>query len=206
MRRSVLGILAPLLAMAVFAGAMIPFRPHLSEAMTALVLVVPIIIGVVVGGLWAGVVSVFTGFFVYVYFFVPPYLTTSIGSTENWVALAVYMAITLPVAYVVDRMHVARAAERRRNAEIRQLLELSELIVEDRPLDVLLSTVVAAMFATFDAARWRSSFLSPAAWTSSQRPAIPSPEPSSGNSRRPGRRPPVRARPHARRTTCWCSP
>jgi len=150
-RRIAWGILAALATMAVFAGVMIPFRSSLSEAMTALVLVVPVIIGVVVGGLWSGVVSVFAGFFVYVYFFVPPYLTTSIGSTQNWVALGVYMAITLPVAYVVDRMHDARSAERRQAVEIRQLLELSELLVEDRPLDELLSTVVAAMFTSFDA-------------------------------------------------------
>jgi two-component system sensor histidine kinase KdpD len=119
--------------------------------MTALVLVIPVIIGVVVGGLWAGLVSVVAGFFVYVYFFVPPYLTTSIGSRQNWVALGVYVAITLPVAYVVDRMQVARSLERRQAVEIRQLLELSELLVEDRPLDELLSTVVAAMFTSFDA-------------------------------------------------------
>jgi len=151
MKRIVWGILAALAGMAVVASVLVPFRSSLSVAMTALVLVVPVIIGVVVGGLWAGVVSVFAGFFVYVYFFVPPYLTTSIGSTQNWVALGVYMAITLPVAYVVDRMHVARSTERRRAVEIRQLLELSELLVEDRPLDVLLSTVVAAVFTSFDA-------------------------------------------------------
>jgi len=153
MRRNVVGVLTALIAMAVFAGAMIPLRSHLSEAMTALVLVVPIIIGVVVGGLWAGVISVVAAFVVYVYFFVPPYLTTSIGRTENWVALAVYLAITFPVASVVDRMHAARAAERRRSSEIRQLLELSELLVEDRPVDDLLSTVVAAVYATFDASQ-----------------------------------------------------
>ena len=65
MRRTAWGILAALGAMVVVAGAMIPFRSSLSEAMTALVLVLPVIIGVVVGGLWAGVVSVFAGFFVY---------------------------------------------------------------------------------------------------------------------------------------------
>ena len=151
MRRTAWGILAALGAMAVVAGAMVPFRSSLSEDMTALVLVLPVIIGVVVGGLWAGVVSVFAGFFVYVYFFVPPYLTTSIGSTQNWVALGVYMAITLPVAFVVDRMHAARSVERRQAGELRQLLELSELLVEDRPLDLLLATVVAGMFTSFDA-------------------------------------------------------
>ena len=151
MRRITWGVVAALAAMAVVAGAMIPFRSSLSEAMTALVLVLPVIIGVVVGGLWAGLVSVFAGFFVYVYFFVPPYLTTSIGSMQNWVALGVYLALTLPVAYVVDRMHAARSIERHQAVEIRQLLELSELLVEDRPLDVLLSTVVAAMFTSFDA-------------------------------------------------------
>ncbi len=119
--------------------------------MTALVLVVPVIIGVVVGGPWAGVVSVVVGFFVYVYLFVPPYLTPSIGSTQNWVALGVYMAITAPGRLVVDRMHAPGPSNAQADWEIRQLLELSELLVEDRPLEVLLSTVVAAMFTTFDA-------------------------------------------------------
>ena len=153
MRRILLGIGAAMCTMAVVAGAMIPFRSSLSEAMTALVLVVPVVTGVVVGGLWAGVVCVFTGFFVYVYFFVPPYLTTSIGSTQNWVALGVYVVITLPVAYVVERMRAARSSERRQAVEIRQLLELSELLMEDRPLGMLLSTIVAAMFTSFDASQ-----------------------------------------------------
>jgi len=63
MRRTAWGMLAALAAMAVVASAMIPFRSSLSEAMTALVLVIPVIIGVVVGGLWAGLVSVVAGHF-----------------------------------------------------------------------------------------------------------------------------------------------
>ena len=39
--------------MAAATAAMVPFRPSLSIATTALVLVVPVVIGVVIGGFWS---------------------------------------------------------------------------------------------------------------------------------------------------------
>ena len=149
MRRSVIGSAAALASMALVTAAMLPLRSHLSIATTALVLVVPVVIGVVCGGFGAGTVSVVAGFLVYDFFFIPPYLTLWVGAPQNWAALGVYAAVMLPVARVVAGMNAARAKERRQGREIRQLFELSDLLVEDKPLDLLLSVIVTALADVF---------------------------------------------------------
>ena len=118
---------------------MLPLRAHLSPATTALVLAIPVVVGVASGGYLAGVISVIAGFVVYDFFFIPPYLTLRVGATENWVALVVYAAVMLPVArVVVAGIYLARAQARERGLQIRRLFELSTLLVEDRPLPDLL--------------------------------------------------------------------
>jgi len=69
--------------MAVLVAVMLPLRSHLSIATTGLVLVVPVVIGVVVGGFGAGVFGVVAGFLVYDIVFIPPYFTLSVGRSEN---------------------------------------------------------------------------------------------------------------------------
>jgi two-component system sensor histidine kinase KdpD len=151
MKRTLLGLAAALASMAVLTGAMLPLRGSLSVATTALILVVPVVIGVVVGGFGAGVLSVGAGFLVYDFFFIKPYLTLWVGAPQNWVALGVYVAVMLPVARVVAGMNTARARELRQGRELRQLFELSDLLVEDKPLDVLLSVIVTALADVFGA-------------------------------------------------------
>jgi two-component system, OmpR family, sensor histidine kinase KdpD len=151
MKRTLLGLAAALASMAVLTGAMLPLRGILSVATTALILVVPVVIGVVIGGFGAGVLSVVAGFLVYDYFFIKPYLTLWVGAPQNWVALGVYVAVMLPVARVVAGLNTARAKELRQGRELRQLFELSDLLVEDKPLDVLLSVIVTALADVFGA-------------------------------------------------------
>src|ERR1039457_2909818 len=149
MKRTVIGTVAALASMAVLTSLMLPFRSHLSIATTALILVVPVVIGVVIGGFVAGAISVVAGFLVYDFFFIPPYLTLWVGAPQNWAALGVYAVVMLPVARVVDRMNVARANKRRQSEEIREIFELSALLVEDKPLDVLLTVIVTTLAETF---------------------------------------------------------
>jgi two-component system sensor histidine kinase KdpD len=149
MKRSAVGTVAALASMALLTCAMLPLRSHLSIATTALVLVVPVVVGVVIGGFAAGVLSVIAGFLVYDFFFIPPYLTLWVGAPQNWAALGVYAVVMLPVARVVAGMNAARAKERRQSREIRELFELSDLLVEDKPLDVLLSVIVTALADVF---------------------------------------------------------
>jgi|SRR5579859_3387849 len=107
MKRSVTGTAAALVSMTVLTSVMIPLRAGLSIATTALVLVIPVVIGVVIGGFAAGVLSVIAGFLVYDFFFVPPYLTLWVGRSQNWAALGVYVSVMLPVARVVAGLNAA---------------------------------------------------------------------------------------------------
>src|SRR6516225_2439747 len=83
LKRTITGTVAALASMAVLTAAMLPLRGHLSIATTALILVVPVVIGTVVGGFLAGVLSVIAGFLVYDFFFIPSYYTLWVGKAEN---------------------------------------------------------------------------------------------------------------------------
>jgi two-component system, OmpR family, sensor histidine kinase KdpD len=148
-----IGALAALTCIAVLTAVMLPLRVHLSTATTALVLVVPVVVGVASGGFLAGVISVVAGFVVYDFFFIPPYRTLDVGATENWVALVVYAAVMLPIARVVAGMNLARAQARERGLQIRRMFELSTLLVEDRPLPDLLSLIVTTLVDVLNAHR-----------------------------------------------------
>jgi two-component system, OmpR family, sensor histidine kinase KdpD len=151
MKRTLIGTAAALASMAVLTGAMLPIRTSLSTATTALVLVVPVVIGVVTGGFAAGLISVIAGFGVYDFFFIPPIYTLWVGRAQNWAALAVYVAVMVPVARVVAGLNTTRAAERRQAATLRQLFGLSSLLLDDKPLGELLRGVVAAVAEVFEA-------------------------------------------------------
>jgi two-component system, OmpR family, sensor histidine kinase KdpD len=151
MNRPLIGTAAALGTMAALTAVMVPFRGHLSIATTALILVVPVVIGVVFGGFAAGVVSVVVGFLAYDFFFIPPYGTLVVGSPQNWAALAVYVAVMLPVGRVEAGMNAARAEARRQGTEIKKLFELSDLLLADQPLELLLSSIVTTLSQVFDA-------------------------------------------------------
>jgi two-component system sensor histidine kinase KdpD len=127
MRRTFRGTVVALACTAALVGAMLPLRGSLSIATTALILVVPVVIGVVTGGFAVGIISVLAGFLVYDFFFIPPYLTLWVGAPQNWAALGVYAVVMLPVAKVVAVMDTARAKELRQGRELRELFTLSDL-------------------------------------------------------------------------------
>ncbi len=80
------------------AAVMLPFRSQLATATAAVVLVVPCVAGVVTGGLAAGLVTVAAGFLIYDFVFVAPYGTLNVSGWQDWVALGVYVVVTLLVA------------------------------------------------------------------------------------------------------------
>ena len=152
-RRSLAGALVALAGTAALCAVMLALRPHLSIATAGLVLVVPVVAGVAVGGLTAGIVSVAIGFFAYDLFFIPPYNTLTVGSGQDWVALIVYVIVMLAVARVVVTLQQARAEARRREEETNQVYVLSDLLIGDQPLDVLLKRIVSTIDQAFHP-RW----------------------------------------------------
>ncbi|HLK36723.1 MAG TPA: ATP-binding protein [Polyangiaceae bacterium] len=148
-RRAVTGCALALLTTGGLVGAMVPVRSHLSIATAALVLVVPVVVGVVVGGFAAGVFAVTIGFLAYDLLFIPPYYTLTVGAVQNWAALVVYVAVVLLVARVVARLDTARAEARRREDTIRRIFGLTELLLEERPLPEVLEIIVSTAHRAF---------------------------------------------------------
>jgi len=148
-RRVVLGAVTAVACDAVVGLVMVPVRSHVGVATAALVLVVPVVLAVAVGGFVAGVLAVVVGFLVYDVLFIPPYGTLSVGSGQNWVALGVYVVVLLVVARVVARLAAARAEARAREDDARTLLELSEVLIGEMPLAGLLDLVVSAVHKVF---------------------------------------------------------
>jgi two-component system sensor histidine kinase KdpD len=131
-------------------GIMLPLRAHISVSTTALVLVIPVVVGAVIGGFTAGAVSVAAGFLIYDYSFVPPYKTLNVGTAQNWVALGVYVVVMLLVVRVVARLDTTRLEALRGHEAMRRVSEVSELLVGDQPVEELLRNIVATAQTMFN--------------------------------------------------------
>ncbi len=149
-RRPVAGAVVATVLVAAVAAAMVPLRDHLSVATTALVLVIPVVVGAATGGAAAGAVGTILGFIVYDFVFIPPYYTLSVGAGQNWVALGVYVVVTAVVTRVVVSVERARSDAQQRAIEVRRLFDLSELLVRDTDVPQLLGHIVEAMRSAFD--------------------------------------------------------
>lgn len=131
-------------------AAMIPFRSRLSFATAALVFVLPVVAAMLLGGPRVGLLGVVLGFLVLDLAFIPPYWTLAVGSAQNWLALVVYVVVVLLVALVLSRLQQLRVDSARRAADSRRLLELSELLVADKPLNEMLTVVASSVRNAFN--------------------------------------------------------
>ncbi|MCK4176721.1 ATP-binding protein [Aciditerrimonas ferrireducens] len=131
--RPVWATFAVLGAVGGLSALLLPFRTHLSVATAGLVLVVPVVLGVVLGGLGVGVLAVAAGFIAYDVLFIPPYGTLAVGAAQNWAALGVYVAVLVPVAGVVSAQRRASELADQREQDTRRLYELSQALAVDAP-------------------------------------------------------------------------
>jgi len=152
-KRIVVGLLIALGTIALLGAAMMPLRGHLSVATPALVLVVPVVAGAAVGGLWAGALAAATGFVVYDLLFIPPYGTLAVGAVQNWAALGVYAVVVLMVAGLVATLQRIRGEAARHDADARQLYVLSDLLIGDKHVTELLQLIVSTVHQAFGP-RW----------------------------------------------------
>ena len=147
-----------LASLAVLLAVLLPFRSHLSIAIPALVFVLPAVIGVVIGGFIAGALGAVAGFLAYDYYFLPPYGTLTVRSPQNWIALAVYVAVVLIVSQVVAQLQRARQQAMRRTEEADRLYELSQALIGDLTFSQLLTHIVETVQSVFEP-RWTALVL-----------------------------------------------
>ena len=138
-----------LLLTAVLTAVMGPFRSDLGAASGGLVLVLPVVVGTMAGGLAAGIFALVVDFVAYDVVFVPPYGSFPVGDWRAFVALAVYAAVVLALTRLVSQLASARAEARRRDDHVRRLFELSDLLVGELAESDLLERVVTAVHDAF---------------------------------------------------------
>ena len=152
------GIVATLASLGMLLAILLPFRAHLSSTIPALVFVLPAVIGVVIGGFWVGVVGAAAGFLAYDFFFLPPYDALTVRSSQNWVAIVVYIAVVLIVAQVVAQLRAAREEALQRTEEVERLYGLSQTLIGDFSLPQLLAHITDTVQSVFEP-RWTALVL-----------------------------------------------
>lgn len=112
-----------LAGLAVVTAGLLPFRSPSHTATPAMVLLIPVAIGVAVGGFPAVPVGVFAGSVIFSYAFVPPYDRFEVSAAEDWVGLCVYAGVACTVGAVVARSERAEREAQSRGLEVAVLLE-----------------------------------------------------------------------------------
>ncbi|MCU1490206.1 MAG: hypothetical protein JWM85_1611, partial [Acidimicrobiaceae bacterium] len=149
LRRAVSGTFVGLVAVGVLVAVMLPLRSHLALGTSALVLVIPVVLAITVGGFVPGAVAALVGFVVDDVLFVPPFGTFRVTDAHQWEVLAVYVVVMLALSQVVDRLQTIRAETAQHEATTRHMFELSDLLIAEKPLEDLLAVVVSTVQAGF---------------------------------------------------------
>jgi two-component system sensor histidine kinase KdpD len=110
-----LGAVLGVALVAGLSGALVPVRGNLGRASPALLFVLAVVGAGLVGGVRASVVTAVAAAAAFNLVFVPPYWTFKVTAGEDWVALAVFLAVALVVGLLMTA-----EVERRRTAEGRQ--------------------------------------------------------------------------------------
>jgi two-component system, OmpR family, sensor histidine kinase KdpD len=157
-RREVIGSAVTLGGLIVLMAVLLPVRAHVGVATPALLFLVPVTFGVVIGGAVPGVLGAVAGFVIYDLFFIPPYGNLSVHSPQNWVALLVYVIVVFVVAQVVGKLQSARDEAQRRVEESARLFELSQALIGDLTLAQLLAHIADTVQGVFTP-RWTALVL-----------------------------------------------
>ena len=120
-RRALRTFLVGLVALTLLTALMLPFRDRLDKAHVALLLLLVTLGGSAAGGRAVGLSLAAASFFVFNWFFLPPYRTLVIADPLDWLILATYLITsTIATQLLYAAQEEARAA-RDRTAEVDRL-------------------------------------------------------------------------------------
>ena len=120
LRRTALGSGTAAGALVLGTAVLVPLRDELSLPSVVLLYLVPVLLAATFGGLWPAVGAAVAAGLVVNWFFVPPYRTLAVDTSDNIVALVVYLLVAAAAGIAVDTT-TARAVEARELAAIDKL-------------------------------------------------------------------------------------
>src|SRR5436305_1843556 len=127
-----LGIALGATTVVVASAALLPVRTHVTRATPALVLVLAVVVAGVVGGSVSATVVALLSAAAYNLVFIPPYWTFKVNVADDWVALAVFVAVALAMGLLVAGQAERRRAAEAREAELRALYDHLRAMSEER--------------------------------------------------------------------------
>ena len=124
-------------------------RATLGEAVIALVYVVPVSWSTARWGQAPGICAAFAAALTFDFFFIPPFLTLTVGSLEGWLVLAIFLVVAiLVVGRIQSGLTKARASER----DALFMYELSTTLAGLRTQEAVVHALARHLQQTFKAA------------------------------------------------------
>jgi hypothetical protein len=130
--------------------ALTPLRDHLPNANMALALVVPVLIGAIVGGFWAAAVSSLVAALCFDFFFTKPYLSLRIASKDDVATFLVFLIVAMTAAALGIRARRGGADAREARDELQRVYRVSDLSARGADVDDVISAVRAEMIGLFE--------------------------------------------------------
>lgn len=134
----------------IFTAVILPFRDNISTSTAGLILVVPVVLSSIIGGLYSGWISVLLGFLSYDFFFIPPYYTLYVGAAQNWVALVVYGSVMSILALLIVKLDKLRLYAQLQSDEMKRLWEVSQIAAESQDAKELAQKACALIKVSFN--------------------------------------------------------
>jgi two-component system sensor histidine kinase KdpD len=136
---------------ALLTAAMLPFREQLGVLNVHLLYLLLTFILALSGGLWPAVLSAVLGFLAFDFFFIPPYLTLTIGSPDHVLALFVYLGVAIITARLVSGMRERTEEALRESRRTALLAELNAGLIGDVTLDAILARIAERVVTVYGA-------------------------------------------------------
>jgi hypothetical protein len=127
------------------AAALVGVQGHVAVENVALVLVLVVMLGAVMGGRRAGVVSAVVAALSLDFFHTRPYNSLKVSHAEDVQSMLLFLAVALAMAEIVVRADRIRAATQVQREEIVRLHRVAELAASDQPVDDLISALCAEL-------------------------------------------------------------
>ena len=108
---------------------LIELRENFSNAVVALLYLVPVVISAALWGRLAGISASVLSFFTFLYFFVPPYNTFRVSHLQDLLVMVIFLSVAVLISSLMARIQANLEAVRVREREAVQLYELSQELI-----------------------------------------------------------------------------
>lgn len=149
-RSALIGSGLSILMIGIFSALLIPLRTQVPPASIALILVVPLVTSIAVGGIPAGIIATIAGFGAYDLFFIPPYGTFAVGRASNWIPLAVYVLVGLVTVLIDRRFRLQREQALYQARILERLASIPAALISEHSLEQVWRTATEKIVNLLD--------------------------------------------------------